>query len=429
MASAVLSCGYNWFRQLGPATADDTPDQDKDKQQGGGVCRSVRTLPKQVDLQDWEGEIAEVAAGQTHSIARSKSGQVLLWGFFNGIPYPSPTLLTMRIPLPCIQIACGKKHTLALLEGGFVTSFGCGYFGQLGHGDNISYKDPCLILRLDPQRIDDKAVQVSAGAFHSAALMESGRIFQWGFNRYGQCGNGHKENTISSPLPVCLDHLAAPGSDMGKPVSVCCGRHHSALLTSTGRVYSWGSAMFGKLGQADPSKLVLKPQEVRAFSSKPVRAIAGGDFHMLAVTVDGRCYSWGHGGCGQCGHGVLLHVRQPRCIEALRGVSIKEVVCGTWWSMAVTDDGSVYAWGSADGGWTGLDQPVAPQVLQTDSPQSRCSDSVCLFDSSHNELVPTLVKSLAPYVVSQVACGAGHSLAIATLREPSGKSKDGSGGI
>jgi hypothetical protein len=98
-----------------------------------------------------------------------------------GRAYPQPQKVTIGIPLRCVQIASGRKHILALMEGGFVMSWGerlrravegsvlkwppyacvgpyagVGYFGQLGHGDDQSYERPRMIHQLDPQRIGDQ---------------------------------------------------------------------------------------------------------------------------------------------------------------------------------------------------------------------------------------------------------------------------------
>lgn len=50
-----------------------------------------------------------------------------------------------------------------------------------------------------------------------------------------------------------------------------------------------------------------------------------------------------------------------------------QVVCGPWWSMAVTADGYCYAWGSADGGWTGLERPPGLSVVDPGPTNDRCT--------------------------------------------------------
>lgn len=88
------------------------------------------------------------------------------------------------------------------------------------------------------------SLQVACGGYHSAVATDAGRVFTWGFNRYGQCGNGSKDNTVPEPSLVDLS-LVTPGA-VGEVPKVLCGRHHSALVTRGGALYTWGACSFGK---------------------------------------------------------------------------------------------------------------------------------------------------------------------------------------
>ncbi|CAM9865992.1 unnamed protein product, partial [Ectocarpus sp. 8 AP-2014] len=356
---------------------------------------------------------AFAAAGANHSILRTSEGKLFRWGVEDGDVHPFPTGVCTQIPLPCIEVCCGRKHTVALMKGGFVMSWGTGYFGQLGHGDNASYRHPRLLRRLDPQRLGERVVQVACGGYHSAVATDAGRVFTWGFNRYGQCGNGSKDNTVPEPSLVDLSRVT-PGA-LGEVPKVLCGRHHSALVTRGGALYTWGACSFGKLGLQDAEKTVCIPQEVTFFSDKPLVQAAAGDFHMVALSRKREVFSWGYGAEGQGGHGSLLHMRMPRRVSSLQEVPVAQVVCGPWWSMAVTVDGYCYAWGSADGGWTGLKRPPGLRVVDPGPSTDRAVETQS-FDSTHNVHLPALVYSLAPYKVLQVGCGGGHTLVVAKRR-------------
>lgn len=94
------------------------------------------------------------------SVLLTSEGKLFRWGVEDGEVYRFPTGVCTQIPLPCVEISCGRKHTMALMKGGFVMTWGTGYFGQLGHGDNVSYRHPRLLRRLDPTRLGEKVVQV-----------------------------------------------------------------------------------------------------------------------------------------------------------------------------------------------------------------------------------------------------------------------------
>jgi len=97
--------------------------------------------------------IVDIQCGSTYSAILDRRGQVRVCGYMHGTMYPSPMSLNLPSALACVKLACGNKHMLMLLEGGYVLSMGCGYFGQLGHGDDNSVvTTPKLITVLDPSK-------------------------------------------------------------------------------------------------------------------------------------------------------------------------------------------------------------------------------------------------------------------------------------
>ncbi len=132
-----------------------------------------------------------------------------------------------------------------------------GYFGQLGHGDDLSCDRPRMLHHLDPQRLGDQVVQVACGGLHSAVSTAGQSVLCFGFNRYGQLGQGSTSNKISTPRPVNMQGLGA-----ARIRQLACGRHHTSVLTDKGHVYSWGASSFGRLGLPDPKKVVPLPTEV-----------------------------------------------------------------------------------------------------------------------------------------------------------------------
>lgn len=355
-------------------------------------------------------------AGYNHSVMLSQKGKLYRWGFDKNRVYSAPTLMPLNSGR-CISIACGRKHTIALIEDGsgtHVYASGTGYFGQLGHGDNCSYSDLRVIPTLEPTRIGEQVVSIAAGGHHSIAVTASGRVFAWGFNRYGQCGEGSCENAVCEPSAMVLD--AIQRGDI--VVSAACGRHHSVVMTARGRVYTCGASSYGRLGLADVKvKNHLTLQEVVYFNENPAKQISCGDMHVLALTRSAEVYSWGYGAEGQMGHGGPLHVHTPRKVELPIEGPVKQVECGSVWSMALMHDGRCLAWGCADGGWTGLDTPTnAPFVEQGLIPPGSRYSATVGFDSKHNALLPEVVNSLSDWCVESISCGGGHTLVLANRR-------------
>lgn len=271
------------------------------------------------------------------------------------------------------SIACGKKHAIALLEGGYVVSWGVGYFGQLGHGDDHSWDSPRLITALDPMYLSGmQVVSVSCGSYHSGAVISgepkkksstinSFSVYMWGFNRHGQCGVNSDSDTIALPQgisPAYFSNTApAPSLSSGSArasnpriippnqppkgsvfyPTLVCGRNHSALLVTirtasapstprsnknignfiSSKTYTWGSSTFGRLGlEISPTKKKQPiPQEVSKLSNLQIVSLATGDYHMLALSQRGTVYSWGGNTDGQCGVGNVMNQRTPRLVD------------------------------------------------------------------------------------------------------------------
>jgi alpha-tubulin suppressor-like RCC1 family protein len=357
-------------------------------------------------------QVRDVQCGSLVTVVLDMNGQIQVAGSVNGIVMKVLRPVELMYPLKATQVACGSKHILALLDGGYVCSWGTGYFGQLGHGDDSSWDHPRLIGALEPNRLGGTRVrQVACGGSHSGVVTENNRIFMWGLNRNSQCGvsASHRREGSDTVLEPRLTDLSGLQGDA--PATLVCGRSHSAAVGVSGRVYTWGAASFGRLGQMDARKKELVPKEVPFFHSRPVHSLAIGEFHSLALTRDCSVYSWGYNPDGQCGHGNTCNLRTPRKIEALSGLQVVQVTCGASWSNAVTKSGELYTWGYAEGGWTGIHPPKRMPFVEPDSGNmASAAVHACSFDSKHNILVPMRVPIAANRRVTRVRCGGGHSI-------------------
>ncbi|XP_040567809.1 probable E3 ubiquitin-protein ligase HERC4 isoform X2 [Lepeophtheirus salmonis] len=120
--------------------------------------------------------------------------------------------------------------------------------------------------------------------------------------------------------------------------------------------------------------------------------IAAGAEHSMIVTISGTVYSWGKNSYGQLGLGDVNNSYFPRQIRLLRSLIIKFISCGNDHSVVLTEDGGVFSFGQGRFGQLG-------------------------HGSFNNELLPRKVMELMGTVVSQIACGARHTLALIPSRE------------
>lgn len=145
-------------------------------------------------------------------------------------------------------------------------------------------------------------------------------------------------------------------------VQVVAGDSISAALTASGDVYTWGTFRDsrGVMGHSHAGDEIQAVPTKIAELTKIVQ-IAAGSNHLMALTADGQLFSWGCGEQGQLGRRVLerhkMLALRPTNITPRHGrtrVVIRRVVCGSYHTLAISDDGNVYAMGLNNYGQLGL---------------------------------------------------------------------------
>ena len=128
---------------------------------------------------------------------------------------------------------------------------------------------------------------------------------------------------------------------------IACGESHSMVLTDKGYLYVWGRGFEGQLGIAESIEIAATPTYVKHFHNKSVTSIAAGSFYSLAVDDQGSLYSWGEARMGQLGVGKAQCVRKPTQVHfpEEQPVQIKSCAAGFGHTLALTQHGDLYAWG------------------------------------------------------------------------------------
>ncbi|MGB4549962.1 MAG: carboxypeptidase regulatory-like domain-containing protein [Syntrophales bacterium] len=178
-------------------------------------------------------------------------------------------------------------------------------------------------------------------------------VWAWGLGESGQLGNNQ---TADSPVPV-------PVVNLSRVVAVAGGVYHSLALLDDGAVRAWGQGTSGQLGYGSfaDSLLPVPVDTTRWAAGRRVTAIAAGGFHSLALLDDGTVWAWGVGTSGQLGNGQFDNSSVPVQVQGLTGITA--IACGGYHSMAVGSGGTVWTWGDNIDGRLGWDTAGWPSSI------------------------------------------------------------------
>jgi alpha-tubulin suppressor-like RCC1 family protein len=241
-------------------------------------------------------------------------------------------------------LGVGHAHSCALPATGGVACWGWNYWGQLGDGTTTNRATHTPVPGLSG------VVAISLGYGHSCALTTVGGVKCWGNNDYGQLGDG---TTTTRRNPVAVTGLASG------VVAIAAGHLHSCALTSVGAVKCWGRNDSGQLGDGTTSTR-LSPVAVAHLSSGVIAVSAGTDY-TCAVTSAGGAKCWGVNDSGQLGDGTDWGRSTPVAVSGLSS-GVVSVEAGWSHSCALTKAGAVKCWGSNNSGQLGNGQPAASFV-------------------------------------------------------------------
>jgi len=186
-------------------------------------------------------------------------------------------------------------------------------------------------------------------------------------------------STLSPRRPAQLEaSLERKGAQRGlktlKAVSVFCGFHHTALLTENGQVFTWGAGSKGQLGHENVSDTLWVPKPVAGLSlasiGERVWKVACGGNHSLALTQSGQIYSFGSNARGQLGLADRADRTEPKQVifdENLRHQmgAIIDISAGFWHSVLVSERGVWTAGANSSQAATALHSELGDQLSFT----------------------------------------------------------------
>lgn len=301
-----------------------------------------------------------IANGVLYTWGSNESGQ-LHNGNTEDLNYPE------KVTTGAVSIALGHHHSLMLRNNGNISSVGAGVSGELFSTTSSIVAKPEYTL--------NNVTVFSAGYDHAAAIDTKGTLYTWGNNDKGQLGQGDY-NVRSVPTKVKLTYEA---------VNVWCGNKATIVQTSDGKVYVFGDNSNYLLGMKTRSDIVNTPTENEYLSGTTIDKIELQNDFAIAL-IGNQVWGWGINSVGRlstCGSTV----KYPEVLSD-KLIGISDIAAGDSHCVAITDNGDLYGWGSNSakqlGGDTSSRVVDIPELINiTDSKDNPISLVDIASDGSH----------------------------------------------
>eukprot|EP00977_Amphora_coffeiformis_P002356 scaffold443_cov177-Amphora_coffeaeformis.AAC.3 len=265
----------------------------------------------------------------------------------------------------------GGEHSLYQTKQGKLFSTGaCG----LGWCRNLPLTSNLFAFRPISFSKDDSVRLVHASYYHNLAVgAQTGNLYAWG------CGTFTDPGTMDGVIPALGPNaqqqdlggppMVVPMDDKETVIDITGGAYHSAVLTQTGRILTWGAAQLGQLGRPIPTKnekgdyehsdssglpVDPIPRPARGIpASEKVRALGAGFYNTFALCQSGKVYCTGENQNEQCGKTGPANLHQLTLVKELQDKTIDQVQGGYCHTLALTFDGLVHSLGCGDDGQRG----------------------------------------------------------------------------
>jgi len=304
--------------------------------------------------------IPAISAGGAHSCALLSTGAVKCWGYNGSGRLGDGTTTDSSTPVQVkdaagtgtlsnvIQISAGEYHTCALLSGGTVECWGHNTNGQLGNGTWTDSSIPVQVKDAAGTGTLANVTQISSGVLHTCALLTDNTVVCWGRNEYGQLGNG---TTTGSSIPVQVKDAAGTGT-LANVTQIEAGGFHTCALLTDHTVECWGYNGSGQLGNgtwADSSTPVQVKDIAGTGTLANVTQIITGFTHTCALSSGGTVECWGYNLYGELGDGTTNQSWIPVQVKDVAGTgtlsNVTQIEAGWYHTCALLTDHAVECWG------------------------------------------------------------------------------------
>ena len=278
--------------------------------------------------------IKTISSGMSHQLAIKNDGSLWAWGGNGSGRLGLGDTIDRNVPVQVgadrnwVNISTGINHTVAIRADGSLWAWGDNSFGQLGLGDTVNRDVP---FRVGSEW--DWVVVSASSSYHTIGIKANGSLWAWGRNFNGQLGIG---DTVDRNTPVQV------GSDYDWVNISASSNGHVMAIKNDGSLWAWGNNAGGVL---------LGIGDIMAFSTIPVQVgteldwvdVSVGNDYTIAKKTDGTLWTWGYNTNGKLGLGDTVNRNAPVQIDSENNWG--RISAGSGHSLAIKTDGTLWAWG------------------------------------------------------------------------------------
>ncbi|KAK3101004.1 hypothetical protein FSP39_000154 [Pinctada imbricata] len=347
--------------------------------------------------------VISVSCGGEHTIALTQQG-VYGWGSSKygqvGLGtrhiYSRPMFLDTLTSTPCVQVVCGQYHSLALTAQAEVYSWGWGVHGQLGHHAIEDCLKPKKIAFLS----DKQVTKISAGYCHTLALTALGQVWAFGCGFFGQLGLGNNsKQTWPVQITTLKDKIVEISTKFFHNIAVSaqnkvytwgCHPYSLRFVAHAARKARQSGKFLG-----DPVERYLQPEEVdTCYINGRIKQSVCGSSHSAVITIDGDVYTWGRNIEGQIGNNSKQDMKLPSMVTSINDRKVCHMTSGGEFNISLDSDGLVWVWGKNDYGQLGLEKVESTQSHYIHMNRSIRHQSSAM--TSSEVMVPMVCHGLPP---------------------------------
>ncbi|XP_036398835.1 serine/threonine-protein kinase Nek9 isoform X2 [Megalops cyprinoides] len=334
---------------------------------GGG-----KFTPQKLDAFKGGSSAQHVCAGETHFAVVTVEKELYTWASVQGgakmvgqlghgdqASYRQPRKVERLQGKAIRQVACGADFTACVTDEDQMYMFGSDYYGCIGVDNELGMEvlEPVLLDFFQERPVK----QVCCGDNHVVVLTQDRSVFSWGCGEHGRLGLD-SEDDFAFPMQVDVPKGASI-------TSVHCGCDGTFLLTESGKVLACGNNEFNKLGLNQGISGIMNHSGevyqgvpyttsltlVKLLARYKIRAIAPGKTHTTAIDERGRLLTFGCNKYGQLGvRDFKKHTGINLLVGPFGGKVVTKVSCGDGFTIAATEDNQIFAWGNAGNGRLGM---------------------------------------------------------------------------